>query len=135
MIQDILEKTETLYQMIKKNNHEALVKYKLNHKKYRILTYILNAKKCSPSTLSDQLHYDRPTITILIKQLEEDGWIKREVNQLNRRYIEITLTPEGERKMEALILNASISAGFEGMLEQGELELLSSLLNKLLSAV
>lgn len=134
MIQDVLDQTETIYQIVKKIHQEELVKYKINHKKFRILNYLFSEKKCSPSTISDQLYYDRPTTTILLKQLEEAGWILRQTNNLNRRYVEVTLTKEGEHRYVEIIAKTSVVSRFEGSLNEDELATLTLLLNKMLAA-
>lgn len=134
MIQDILVQAEMLYQIAKKLRQEELEPHGLNHKKFRILSHIHKEGICNPSTLSDALCYDRPTTTILLKKLESTGWIKREVNHLNRRYVHVTLTDTGASKLEEILKRCETIAQFENTLNPGEMGQLASLLDRLLAA-
>lgn len=132
MIQDILVQAETLYQIAKKHRQEALEPHGLNHKKYRILSYIYQQGTCNPSMLSDALIYDRPTTTILLKKLEHDGWIKRQVNPLNRRYVQVSLTEMGVEKVLPILTQCENLEIFDEVLPQEALETLSELMGKLI---
>lgn len=67
----------------------------------------LDAIHAHPAT--DQAHvaeliaYDRATIGGVIDRLEQKGWIRRVVSERDRRARELSLTPEGERILSALL--------------------------------
>jgi len=67
----------------------------------------LDAIHAHPAT--DQAHvaeliaYDRATIGGVIDRLEQKGWIRRVVSERDRRARELSLTPEGQRILSALL--------------------------------
>lgn len=67
----------------------------------------LDAIHSHPGT--DQAHvaeliaYDRATIGGVIDRLEQKGWIRRVVSERDRRARELSLTPEGQRILAALL--------------------------------
>ena len=67
----------------------------------------LDAIHAHPAT--DQAHvaeliaYDRATIGGVIERLEQKGWVRRVVNERDRRARELSLTPKGERVRSALL--------------------------------
>lgn len=56
----------------------------------------LTSHKMKVSEISKILHVTSPTVTQLIKGLEADGLIEREIDPLDRRAVGITLTAKGE---------------------------------------
>lgn len=67
----------------------------------------LDAIHAHPAT--DQAHvaeliaYDRATIGGVIDRLEQKGWIRRIVSERDRRARELSLTPDGQRVLSALL--------------------------------
>ena len=47
--------------------------------------------------------YDRATIGGVIERLEQKGWVRRVVSERDRRARELSLTPEGQRILKALV--------------------------------
>jgi DNA-binding MarR family transcriptional regulator len=44
----------------------------------------------------------QPTMTLLVKRLEERGWVAREQDVADRRAVLVALTPTGEAALEAI---------------------------------
>lgn len=67
----------------------------------------LDAIHTQPATdqarVAEMIAYDRATIGGVIERLEQKGWVRRIVNERDRRARELSLTPEGERVREALL--------------------------------
>lgn len=45
--------------------------------------------------LQSSLHVSKPAISQMLKSLEKAGYIRREINESNRRKLDVTLTDEG----------------------------------------
>lgn len=135
MIQDILAQAETLYQIAKHIRQEELEPHGINYRQYRVLAFISESEVTNPSKISSELHYDRPTTTILLKQLEDGGWIQREINPLNRRYVHVKLTSKGKTRIKSILSQSTTNDLFSRALDAQEMKLLTELLNKLLKAV
>jgi DNA-binding MarR family transcriptional regulator len=54
---------------------------------------------CSQQTLADIEQVRKPTMTVLMQQMEKRGWIRRGVNPDNARFKLVTITPKGAEKL------------------------------------
>jgi MarR family transcriptional regulator, temperature-dependent positive regulator of motility len=55
------------------------------------------------ATVAEMIAYDRATIGGVIERLEQKGWVRRVVSERDRRARELSLTPEGQRILKALV--------------------------------
>lgn len=53
--------------------------------------------------VAEMIAYDRATIGGVIERLEQKGWVDRVVSERDRRARVLSLTPEGERIIRALV--------------------------------
>lgn len=53
--------------------------------------------------VAEMIAYDRATIGGVIERLEQKGWVDRVVSERDRRARELSLTPEGQRILAALV--------------------------------
>lgn len=53
--------------------------------------------------VAEMIAYDRATIGGVIERLEQKGWVDRVVSERDRRARELSLTPEGQRILQALV--------------------------------
>lgn len=67
----------------------------------------LDAIRSRPDTdqarVAELIAYDRATIGGVIERLEQKGLVRRVVSEKDRRARELSLTPEGERVLSALL--------------------------------
>ena len=67
----------------------------------------LDAIRAQPATdqarVAEMIAYDRATIGGVIERLAQKGWVHRVVSARDRRARELSLTPEGERILTALL--------------------------------
>ena len=67
----------------------------------------LDAIHAHPATdqarVAEMIAYDRATIGGVIERLEQKGWVDRVVSERDRRARVLSLTPEGERIIQALV--------------------------------
>ncbi len=67
-------------------------------KQLRILEELHKNIKLCPSEIADILFADRPTTSLVIKNLEKNGWVKKEKDEANGKRTWVTLTAKGEEK-------------------------------------
>jgi DNA-binding MarR family transcriptional regulator len=67
------------------------------------------------SEISKQLHVTSPTVTQLIKGLEANGLIERNVDPIDRRAVGITLTEKGEKVTQQA--SEAFAASIHGLME------------------
>lgn len=70
---------------------------------FAALDAISNQPGLDQATLAEQIAYDRATIGGVIERLEQKGWVRRVVSKRDRRARELSLTPEGQRILKALL--------------------------------
>lgn len=62
---------------------------------YRIMQYLKTHQNAHPSEMAEALKESRPNIAANLRILEQKGYIKRELDQENRRQVYVNVTEEG----------------------------------------
>ncbi|OQD58186.1 transcriptional regulator [Methanobrevibacter arboriphilus JCM 13429 = DSM 1125] len=75
---------------------EALKDYSIVTNHYRVLVTIFNNEKINQKKLGEILKIDRTTMVYLIDHLEDEGYIRRQKNQEDRRSFQLILTSKGK---------------------------------------
>jgi DNA-binding MarR family transcriptional regulator len=57
-------------------------------------------ERLTATALSEETCHDMGALTRIVDDLEEEGLVRRERTERDRRLVEITLTPEGRRYLE-----------------------------------
>jgi DNA-binding MarR family transcriptional regulator len=68
-------------------------------KQHYVLRQLEKSDYLYPSDIAEALFCDRPTATVILDNLEKQGWIQRQPDPENRRYTRISITPGGRAKM------------------------------------
>lgn len=55
-----------------------------------------------PSQIAEMLFCDRPTATVIIKNMEREKWVRRETDIENAKQVRISITEEGKQKLASL---------------------------------
>ncbi|MDP4093863.1 MAG: MarR family transcriptional regulator [Bacillota bacterium] len=79
-----------------------LVPYKITLKQQYVLNQLSNRDFLYPSQIADMLFCDRPTATVVIKNMERDKWVRREKDNENGKQVRIFITNEGREKLVSL---------------------------------
>lgn len=79
----------------------------------------------SQQTLADIEQVRKPTMTVLLQQMEEQGWIRRNVDADDARLNVVKMTPKGARELQttARHLRKRLDAALEGLPEWSLLDL------------
>lgn len=68
----------------------------LSHSHFEILTYLYRKKQAiNMTTIADEIHRKKPTVTILINKLESLHLVQKDASQNDKREFKISLTKEG----------------------------------------
>jgi DNA-binding MarR family transcriptional regulator len=78
------------------------------------------------TSISDELGVTRRNITALVDALEEEGLVRRRPHPTDRRATVIELTPEGERRTDAMYdeHREAVAELFYGLSEEDQRELI-----------
>lgn len=71
-------------------------------KQHYVLHQLEKTDYLYPSDIAEALFCDRPTATVILDNLEKQGWIQRLPDPENRRYTRISITPSGHEKLSEL---------------------------------
>jgi DNA-binding MarR family transcriptional regulator len=126
---DLLQLHHQFYERITQNAERALALDKLEVKSFFLLASIEELKH--PAALAKRLVLPKPTVTFLIKKLEQAQYVKRKTVVGDLRRFEIQLTPLGRKVRERG--RKTLSDAFDATLRQltpKEREQYSELLRK-----
>lgn len=86
-----------------------LLPHGITIKQLHVLQELMRGKTLHPAQVADMLYCDRPTATVILRNLEKQGWIAREQDEDNRRRFRIEITRAGRDKVQSVM-----AAGFKG---------------------
>jgi MarR family transcriptional regulator for hemolysin len=69
----------------------------LSHSKWRALLYLSRTAGMTQTELARMLNIEAPTVTRLVKQLEQAGWLTRRASSEDARWKLVHLTAEAKR--------------------------------------
>lgn len=62
----------------------------------------LTQSDLNPSQIADLLFTDRATVSVMLQTMTKRGWIRKEKDPSNRKFVRISITPLGQQKLEEL---------------------------------
>jgi DNA-binding MarR family transcriptional regulator len=98
----IMHAIGTAFLTMKRYRQKEVLPYGITLKQFYILRQLTKEGGLNPSKIADMLFCDRPTATVVIKNMEKQGWVKREMDPEDSRRIRVTLEPEGRAKIKEL---------------------------------
>jgi DNA-binding MarR family transcriptional regulator len=112
---------------------KQLVPHQITLKQQFVLRKLVAKPSLNPSQIAHMLYCDRPTATVILNNMERQGWVRKSKDPLNRKLVDISITVEGREKL------ASLQQAFESAQEfdplscfsEEENEQLNQLLKKL----
>ena len=57
----------------------------------------------NPSQIADLLFSDRATVSVMLQTMTKRGWIQKEKDPNNRKFVRISITPQGREKLKELL--------------------------------
>lgn len=112
---------------------KQLVPHQITLKQQFVLRKLAAKPSLNPSQIAEMLYCDRPTATVILNNMERQGWIRKGKDPHNRKLVHITITEEGREKLASLQLAFEPAQGFDPLscFSEEEHEQLNLLLNKL----
>ena len=110
---------------------KGLVPYDITLKQLYVLRQLSKHEFLYPSDIAEELFCDRPTATVILDNLEKQGWVYREKEVGNRKYTRVLITAAGRQKFNEI--QALDRQSFDPMacFTPAELEQFDHLLRKL----
>ena len=99
----------TAFLTLKRYRQKEVYPYGITLKQFYVLRQLKKEGVLNPSEIAEMLFCDRPTATVVIKNMEKQGWVKRELDPEDSRRLKVTLEPDGQAKMKELVRKLSDS--------------------------
>lgn len=132
--QKVMTKIGTLFLAWRRLDQKKIATLGITLKQFRILQCLSSADFLYPSDLAEAIYADRPTVTVILNNLEKQGWITRQQNPENKKMIQIRITNDGLLKKEGVeiaLFDKSKDFSATSCFTPKELEQFHYLLNKL----
>jgi len=103
---------------------------------FNVLVQLDRHATLHPSRIAELLFSDRPTTTVILKNLERQGWIERSRDEANRKFVVVRITAAGRGKLRELREAERVqAAGFDPLscFTAEEIEQLEALLDRLIA--
>lgn len=91
-----------IYVLLDASDQQILGRYDLGGSQYRLMMSLLASPGQRLTTLSKHLLLSKSTVSRIVDQLEERGWIRRVGDSQDRRAQSIALTPIGMEHCKAI---------------------------------
>lgn len=108
---DILMKMANCGKSIGNFFHSLLKPKGLTYKKWEVLNLLLRKGELYQETIAELVDIHKMTLAVMLDQLEEAGFIKREKKDVNLTHNYISLTIAGERKTKEILKVLEQKAG------------------------
>jgi DNA-binding MarR family transcriptional regulator len=112
-----------------------LVPHNITLKQTFVLGRLVDQEYLLPSRIASMLFCDRPTATVIVKNMERQGWVRRERDTEDRRQMRVILTEAGKHKLSDIQEHVwtPVLSAFDplGCFDQDEVEMLDGLLDRL----
>ena len=110
-----------------------LVPYQITLKQAYVLRQLIRQEYLYPSDIASILYCDRPTATVIVRNMEKAGWVQREKDEQNRKFVRISITEAGRQKLDALQTSPWANPPFDPLecFSEEEVQQLEQLLDKL----
>lgn len=135
----LMSKLGVVFLTWRRSLQKDLLPHKITLKQQYLLKQLSKNEFFYPSQIAEMLFCDRPTATVIIKNMERNAWIIRQQDDENRKQVKIRITEAGRRKLEEMkeAAASSDSDGYDPLdcLTEGERKQLDSLLTKVLKSM
>ncbi|SMC16518.1 DNA-binding transcriptional regulator, MarR family [Clostridium acidisoli DSM 12555] len=102
----LTEKIAWLFLEWRRFNQKRLVSYDITIQQRALLNELNKNEFLSPNEIANYLHCDRPTASVIIKNLEKKDWIYRKKDEKNAKFHKILISEKGKEILQSV--NSSV---------------------------
>lgn len=81
-------------------NQKRLVTYDITIQQRSLLNELNKNEFLLPNEIVDYLHCDRPTASVIIKNLEKKDWVNRKKDEKNAKFHKILISEKGKKVLQ-----------------------------------
>ncbi|WP_157956569.1 MarR family transcriptional regulator [Dyella sp. C11] len=89
-----------LHHLVRKRVDAAMTAAGLSLSQSKLLALVARLAPCRPSDIATHMGYAPRTVTTALDALEENGWIARTPHPTDRRAQLVSITPQGQTKLD-----------------------------------
>ena len=113
-----------------------LVPLGITLKQYYVLRSLGQREFLQPSDIANMLFCDRPTTTVIVRNMEKQGWVNRQKDTQDRRQTRVEITDAGNAKLDEVKQSSlwkAAESGFDPLacFDEAEVDELNRLLAKM----
>ncbi|MHC4915556.1 MAG: MarR family winged helix-turn-helix transcriptional regulator [Planctomycetota bacterium] len=98
----LMSRMGTVFLTWRRHLQKGLVPHGITLKQSYLLKQLCRRKFLYPAEVAELLFCDRPTATVVIRNMERQGWVWRAPDPENRKRVRVAITPAGRRKQGSL---------------------------------
>ena len=98
----LTEKIAWLFLEWRRFNQKRLVGYDITIQQMAVLRELERNDFLSPNEIANCMHCDRPTVSVIIKNLEKKGWIYRKKDENNAKFHKILISTQGKEILQSI---------------------------------
>ena len=83
----------------RRHQQRRLLPFGITLKQLYVLRQLSRNDYLYPSQIAEMLFCDRPTATVVIRNMGKQGWVTREKDEQDRRQVRVILTQSGKAKL------------------------------------
>ena len=88
--------------MWKRHLQRKLTPHGISLKQHYLLSELRRNGVLQPARIAEMLFCDRPTVSVVLRNLVKKGWVSRKPDPENAKQVLVSLTPEGRGKVEEI---------------------------------
>jgi DNA-binding MarR family transcriptional regulator len=119
----------------RRHQQRRLSPFSITLQQLHVLRQLARNDYLYPSKIAEMLYCDRPTATVVIRNISKRGWVARERDEQDRRQIRVILTDKGRAKLDQIIRSRQADVNLPptplDSFSQAEIAELNRLLTKL----
>ena len=96
--QTLMEQLGTVFLTWRRGLQKGYVPHGVTLKQSYVLRQLSGREYLHPSEIAEMLYCDRPTATVILRNLERQGWVTRKPDPGNRKRWRVRITPAGREK-------------------------------------
>jgi len=98
----LINKMGRIYLTWTRKLQRELVPHEITLKQQFVLRQLEKAEYLYPYQIAEMLYCDRPTATVIIKNIQKNGWVEKEKDPENLKRFRVFITESGRRKVQSL---------------------------------
>lgn len=99
----LMNRIGTIFLTWRRHLQRGYARYGITLKQIHLLHQLRYREFLYPSDIAEMLYCDRPTATVIIRNMIRKGWVRKDGDPQNRKRWRVQITAAGRRKEQAVL--------------------------------